>query len=330
MLGVLAAFSLCGMSAGALSAGEMPRQLIPVGHTVGVKMFSEGVLVVGLTTLDGTGSTASPAREGGVRTGDLILSVDGTEVESAQHLQQLVQQTEGEEMSLTLRRGQRQLSVQCTAAVGADGEYHLGAWIRDSMAGIGTVTFYDPESGLLGALGHGVTDADTGQIMPLESGSIIGSSVKAVRRGSSGSPGELRGEFHEQQVLGQLLSNTERGIFARAEACAVLTAQEALPVAKAAQVRCGTATVLSNIRGDAVEEFEIEIEKCSLASGSRNMVLRITDPELLSLTGGIVQGMSGSPIIQDGKIVGAVTHVFVDDPAKGYGIFIENMLDAAG
>ena len=166
LLALLAVFAACTVSAGALSADEMPRKLIPVGHTVGVKLFSEGVLVVGLTTLDGTGNTPCPARESGVRTGDLILSVDGTEVESAQHLQQLVQQTEGEEMDLALRRGQRQLSVQCTAAVGTDGEYHLGAWIRDSMAGIGTVTFYDPESGLLGALGHGVTDTDTGQILP--------------------------------------------------------------------------------------------------------------------------------------------------------------------
>jgi len=200
------------------------------------------------------------------------------------------------------------------------------------MAGIGTVTFYDPQTGAFAALGHGITDVDTGKLMPLSRGSVMAASVKAVKRGASGSPGELRGDFDLTRDLGLLYANTECGIFGvlpqenRPEAVG-----EAIPVARRTEVRTGKAVILANCRGDEVCAYEIEIEKLYGGSApTRNLLLRVTDPALIALTGGIVQGMSGSPIVQDGKLVGAVTHVLLDDPQRGYGILAENMLSASG
>ena len=208
----------------------------------------------------------------------------------------------------------------------------LGAWIRDSMAGIGTMTFYDPLSGRFGALGHGVTDVDTGGLMPLEHGSIMDATVKAVKRGESGSPGELRGSFDLTRDSGSLYANTDCGLFGVIEGESnALGTQNAVPVAQRGEVAVGAASILANCEGDAVREYAVEIERIYAGSSpTRNMLVRVTDPELLACTGGIVQGMSGSPILQNGKLVGAVTHVLVNDSARGYGIFIENMLDAAG
>ena len=191
------------------------------------------------------------------------------------------------------------------------------------MAGIGTMTFFDPQSGTFGALGHGVTDVDTGQLLPLDHGSIMDASVKAVKKGERASPGELKGDFDLTR---------DSGIFGKlsAEDAAKITGA-ALPIAKKDEVKTGKATILATVSGNETREYDIEIEKIYSPSGStRNLLLRVTDEELLAQTGGVVQGMSGSAILQDGKIIGAVTHVLLDDPSRGYGIFIENMLSAAG
>ena len=231
-----------------------------------------------------------------------------------------------------MRRGGRLVKLAVCPKKGQDGVCRLGAWIRDSMAGIGTVTFYDPQTGAFAALGHGITDVDTGKLMPLSRGSVMAASVKAVKRGASGSPGELRGDFDLTRDLGSLYANTECGIFGvlpqenRPEAVG-----EAIPVARRTEVRTGKAVILANCRGNEVCAYEIEIEKLYGGSApTRNLLLRVTDPALIALTGGIVQGMSGSPIVQDGKLVGAVTHVLLDDPQRGYGILAENMLSASG
>lgn len=199
------------------------------------------------------------------------------------------------------------------------------------MAGIGTMTFYDPQSGVFGALGHGVTDTDTGKLLPLDHGSIMDASVKGVRKGELSAPGELRGEFDLTRDSGTLYANTEQGIFGTltAEDAAHMT-EDAIPIAKKSEVTTGAATILCTVEGAETREYDIEVEKiCTLSGETRNLLLRVTDEELLARTGGVVQGMSGSPIIQNGKLVGAVTHVLVNDPTRGYGIFIENMLNAA-
>ena len=314
-----------GVTAHGAGQDTSPRMLVPVGHTVGIKLFARGVMVVKLS--DGE----TPAKDCGLRTGDIIVKCGGTSVTSTEQFQSLLQERGKAATDLQVRREGSQMTLSVSPEQNEEGEYCIGAWIRDSMAGIGTMTFYDPESGAFGALGHGVTDTDTALLMPFSSGSILPSTVKAVKKGTAGEAGELRGDFNLTEELGKLYANTASGIFgtvAPGEFAERLG--EALPVASAGEVRTGPATILSNIRGDEVAEYEIEILKVTEdAEDGRDLVLSVTDPELVAATGGIVQGMSGSPILQDGKFVGAVTHVLLNDPSRGYGILLENMLEAS-
>ncbi len=315
------------------AAGEPTtgRCVVPVGRAVGIKLFSDGVLVVGLSDVQGAQQASSPARDMGLKVGDVITHVNGKEVDTIEQVQTAIQTLAGRPMTLKVTRRDKQLQLSGSAACTGQGNYQLGAWIRDSMAGIGTMTFYDPQSGVFGALGHGVNDVDTARLMTMQSGSILYSTVNDVKKGCAGQPGELRGSFDLQRDLGQLYVNTDAGIFGRMEQQIAPTA-DPIPVASRDEVRPGPATILSNVAGDEVKEYQVDIVHVYPAQAGelRNLMLKVTDPQLLECTGGIVQGMSGSPIIQNGKLVGAVTHVLVNDPTRGYGIFIENMLDAAG
>ena len=328
------AFSLLRPTAAAcFSFGktETERTVIPVGRTVGIKLFSRGVMVVGLTDVATEDGAESPARACGLRTGDIITHIDGQQVDSIEQVQSLLQSTGGEELAIQLTRGGRMVETTAAAAqCMTDGSYRLGAWIRDSMAGIGTITYYDPESGKFAALGHGINDVDTKLLMPLESGAIMGSSVTDVQTGAKGTPGELHGKFDLDRDLGTLYANTDCGVFGVTDGADDRFTGDPVPVAKAGEVKVGAATILSNVEGDKVESFDVEILRIYRCTGqdSRSMMVRVTDPELLEKTGGIVQGMSGSPILQNGKLVGAVTHVLINDPQCGYGIFAETMLDA--
>ena len=325
------AFLLCSpilaMAADVTDSGSTQtssaRMLVPVGHTIGIKLFARGVLVVKLT--DG----GTPAKECGLQTGDVIVKCGGVSVTSSEQFQSLLQKNGDSAMDLQVRRDGDSMTLSVEPEQNDKGVYCIGAWIRDSMAGIGTMTYYDPATGDFGALGHGITDTDTALLMPFSNGSILPSTVKAVKRGETGSAGELRGDFDLDTSLGDLYANTESGIFGTlavsdyAPAC-----QDAVPIGEAVP---GPAVIRSNVEGDAVEEYEIEILKVvSGTSDGRDLVISVTDPKLLKATGGIVQGMSGSPILQNGKLVGAVTHVLLNDPCKGYGISMETMLKAAG
>ena len=351
LLGFFAAAAIAMPSAQA--ADRTVSELIPVGQTVGVKLFSDGVLVVGFS--DGE----SPAKDCGLKEGDVITAIGGQSLDTIEEFRQLLAENGEDAAALTVKRGSRTIELSAEPEKDEDGEYRLGAWVRDSMAGIGTMTFFDPQSGTFGALGHGindidtallmplergsilpasvalghgVTDVDTGQLLPLDHGSIMDASVKAVKKGERASPGELKGDFDLTRDSGTLYANTECGIFGKLSAeDAAKIVGAALPVAKKDEVKTGKATILATVSGNETREYDIEIEKIYSPSGStRNLLLRVTDEELLAQTGGVVQGMSGSAILQDGKIIGAVTHVLLDDPSRGYGIFIENMLSAAG
>ena len=300
------------------AAGE--RMLVPVGHTVGIKLFARGVVVAKLP--DGR----TPARACGLRAGDVILSCDGREVTSTEQFQRLLQERGEEGARLEVQRSRRRLELPVEPTRNEQGVYCIGAWVRDSMAGIGTMTYYDPADGSFGALGHGITDVDTALLMPFSNGSILPSAVKAVKRGAVGSAGELRGRFDLTGDLGPLYANTSQGIFGK------LTGTERpsgkpVPVGEAA---VGPATILANVEGDEVKTYAVEILEADPHDPmGHHLLLAVKDAELLSKTGGIVQGMSGSPIMQKGKLVGAVTHVLLNDPTKGYGISMDSMLKAA-
>ncbi len=310
-----------------LCPAESARTLVPVGRAVGIKLFSEGVMVVGIA--ESAQGGPSPAETAGLAEGDRILAINGEEVQSTEHVQELLREFEGDALTLSVFREDQELELSLAPERGESG-CRMGAWIRDSMAGIGTVTYYDPASGRFAALGHSINDVDTGLLMPLADGAVMNATVTMVKKGAAGAPGELKGEFNLTRDLGELYDNNECGVFGTM-AASELVSGEALPVARASQVKAGKATILADISEAGVREYEIEISRIYPLSGStRNMLVTVTDEALLAATGGIVQGMSGSPIIQDGKLVGAVTHVLVNDPTRGYGIFIENMLEAAG
>ena len=314
----------------AAAADQKPRMVIPLGQAVGIKLFSQGVLVVGLTDIATDQGLASPAKACGIRTGDVITHINDAQVSSIEEVQTILQDLNGQEMELNVLRAEEELELTTRAAqCSADGAYKLGAWIRDSMAGIGTLTFVEPATGLFGTLGHGINDVDTAVLMKLQTGAITPAKVVGIVKGQEGRPGELRGAFTSQEDLGQLFANTPQGVFGHLTQGDLFSGQ-AIPTATPEEVQEGKATILSTVDGTQAEAYTVEITKvCHNASDTRDLMLKVTDQRLLEKTGGIVQGMSGSPIIQNGKLVGAVTHVLVNDPTRGYGIFIENMLEAA-
>lgn len=297
-----------------LSASALPMSLIPGGCTVGVKLYTEGLMVTGF-------EIGSAAKAAGLKKGDVIVAADGKAIHTTEALRECL----GEDrVLLTVLRNGKRASFCVTPR-----EDTIGAYVKDSVAGIGTVTYYDPNTGAFGALGHGVCGTDAEHIMPMMAGVVVPSNVTEVRKGSGGDPGELKGTFDVEHIWGEVTRNTERGIFG---SLSVPLNGKPLPVGRASEVKQGAATIMSNVNGREIRSYEVEILKVFSddRASDRNLLLRIKDEELLNQTGGIVQGMSGSPIIQDGRLVGAVTHVLVNDPTRGYGIFIENMLDAAG
>ena len=296
---------------------QAAKLLVPVGEVVGLSL-SEGTVTVAAFHE----SYGAAAREAGIQIGDEIVSVDGLAVDSVQDLYEGLKRSGGT-VNLCLRRNGRDRQVHISPTATAEGP-RLGVYIREGVTGIGTVTWYDPDRGTFGCLGHGISDS-RGALAPMESGWVYEAAVESVKRGEPGEPGQLRGAVQAQTPAGRLKSNTAFGVFGSG----AKWTGEALPAAEPEEVREGPAQILSNVSGDEIALYDVQILKCRPDGGGRDLVLKVTDPELLSATGGIVAGMSGSPIIQDGKLVGAVTHVLVNDPTTGYGIFIENMLDAA-
>ena len=296
------------------------RTLVPGGQVIGIELSDGCVTVAAFDDVLGAASRAA-----GLRVGDQILAVDDHAVDSAQDIRHALERSDGT-VELQLERGGREMEITVCPRVTEQGP-RLGVYLRQGITGVGTVTWYDPDSGTFGALGHGVNTAN-GDLLPMRQGSVYKASVAGVQKGQAGAPGQLAGELESKTPVGVLSKNTAQGIFGTVQQG---WPGEALPVGSAEEVRPGGATIRSTVCCGQVREYSVEILKIypNAAATVRNMLLRVTDPALLEATGGIVQGMSGSPIIQDGKLVGAVTHVLVNDPTTGYGIFIENMLDAA-
>ena len=317
------------MSAVPTELPEIGDKLIPLGKTTGIKLFSKGTMVVGFADLESCGH--SPAKVGGLQMGDVLLKLNGKEIHGNEGMTSMLSTLESENAVFTILREEKELQIPVKAVYDPSLQcWRIGAWIRDSVAGIGTVTFVDPETGVFGALGHGICDADTGKLVTFGTGSVMPSSVASVQKSKSGTPGQLCGQFDLVHDQGWLVENHATGIYGVLTRSEFYAGEQAMEVAERTDLKEGPATILSCVEGDEAQEYDVQIVKVYRNGGGRDLLLEVTDPDLLAVTGGIVQGMSGSPIIQDGKLVGAVTHVLVNDPTRGYGIFIENMLDAAG
>ncbi len=314
-----------------VSANVLPDlRLIPSGRTVGVQMDTDGLLVLGTGYVEGENGKKSEPCKGVLQSGDLIQSVNGEQMKNKECFLSAVEQENGAPVQIGFMRDDTKMKAKIKPVYSpADKSYKLGVWIRDSIQGIGTVTFFDERTNHFGALGHGIYDVDTGQLMSLKQGHITASHLTEIIKGKKGEPGELSGVILADHVLGEIEKNTDIGIYGTGETAAFTG--KSYPIALQHEIKEGEAVLLSNIAGGEPLAYEIAIERVypNGRDANKSMVIRVTDRRLLETTGGIVQGMSGSPIIQDGKLIGAVTHVFVNDPTKGYGIFIENMLDAA-
>ncbi len=307
--------------------------LVPGGNAIGVRLNTKGVLVVAVTDVIGIdGKRYDPAKDAGIKTGDSILEINNVKVKDAEHVVELLNEIQDSKVKIVIERNNIRFETEVTPIKSMqDNSYRLGIWVRDKTAGIGTLTFYDEESKVFGALGHGITDMDTGNLLNVEYGKIMNAKIANIEQGKRGSPGEIRGIFYEtENVLGEIIKNSPYGIYG------VITDKfiksnkvKSLPIGFKEEVKEGKAYILTTIDNNKVEKFEIEILKAQPQqfANQKGMTIRVTDKRLLQKTGGIVQGMSGSPIIQDGKIIGAITHVFVNDPTKGYGIYIEWMLE---
>ncbi len=301
-------------------------QLIPLGRTTGIKLFSQGTMVVGFSDLDSTGTC--PAKAGGLQEGDVLIALNGHEIAGNESVTALLAALPDEHAVFTVLREGKQVTAKVQAVYDPTLDCHrIGAWIRDSVAGIGTITFVDPRTGVFAALGHGICDADTGKLVDFGTGSVMPSTVTGVEKGKNGAPGQLRGQFDLIHDQGWLACNRESGIYGMLTTDDLYENAKPMAVAGREELKPGKATILSNVSGSETREYTVEILKVYGGSSGRELLLEITDPDLLAATGGIVQGMSGSPIIQNGKLVGAVTHVLVNDPTRGYGISAQTMLE---
>ncbi len=300
------------------------KYLVPGGNIFGIRLYTKGVMVVKIEGVQTQDKKENPGLKAGLRKGDIILSVDGVNISDNDTLSKIISSSDGKTLVFEVERNKKILNIEFTPILSSDNTYKGGLWIRDSTAGIGTVTFYDSENNIFGGLGHAICDVDTGEVMPLSGGDAVKATVKGCYKGTKGVPGELCGVFNGKS-LGPIYINNETGIYGVINNTD--NKNSSIPVALPAEAKEGKAQIISTVDENGPEYYDIEITKIYNGNkDNRNMIIKVTDEKLLKKTGGIVQGMSGSPIIQNNMLIGAVTHVFVDNATEGYGIFAENMI----
>lgn len=287
------------------------------GEVVGIKLLATGVLVMGLDRQDTN-----------LEVGDIILKVDSQKIETNIELSNLAKDSQGRELELTISRQGKEFTSKVVPILDSiTNEYKMGIWGKDSSAGVGTITFYDKKTGKFAALGHGVTETRENYILPITVGGITKTTIYSIKKGISKIPGELKGTI-SNETIGDIVWNTDKGIYGVLMNNSLYQDKKTMKIMPKSKIKEGRASIYCTLDDNQVKEYEIEIEKVLLtSSGNKNMIIRVTDEELIEKTGGIIQGMSGSPIVQDGKLVGAVTHVFLNDPTRGYGVFVENMIE---
>ena len=305
---------------------DTPKTVLPGGMAFGVKLSCDGLIVVGFTEVVTENGSCMPAYEAGLRINDRIFSVNGTSVKNSEDFVRLIECCERPAEIGYERDGQTCRTKLKPVYCSEDGRYKTGMWIRDTTAGIGTITYLEPETGFFAGLGHGICDPNTGELLPMRQGEVLEVSISGVSKGAAGRPGELKGYFADK-TMGVLLGNTDCGVYGILQDIpSEAKNTEKIPLGNRATVHPGEAYILCTLSGSAIEQYSICITEIA-EEAAGNFAITVTDPKLIEKTGGIVQGMSGSPIIQNGKLIGAVTHVLINEPTQGYGIFIDEMME---
>jgi len=329
-IAILSAAVMLVLSTGAYAIS--PEKVIPMGDTVGIDFQTKGVIIEDMNSYtDDSGKTVSPCADAGLKVGDVIFAINEIEISDPESIKTAISGCNGKAISLTVERNGTMQKYSVLPYKNAKGAYELGLWLKNGVTGLGTLTFYDGESGLYGALGHPVSDENSGKPIEVKEGTLYSAEVTGIEKGKTGTPGRLNGSIDGENSIGSVEKNSVYGIYGKLDASSVDSMGEYIPVAEEDEIELGTAQIICSVSGEK-ERYDAEILRIynGSASEGKTVMIKVTDERLLSLTGGIVQGMSGSPIIQNGKLIGAVTHVLVSDPTRGYGIGIEKMLEAAG
>ena len=310
-----------------ITVNVIPKtKVVPVGKAIGMKLYTDGVLVVGMSEIEGQ----KPYENSGIQEGDRIVQINQNEIDTTDDLMQVVNKCNGKEISIKYMRDDETKTTSITPVKNQNNEYKLGLWVRDAAAGVGTLTFYEPSSKMFATLGHGILDVDTSEIIKIENGELVTTNILSIDKGEKGSPGEIRGTIESGQTIGSISKNTEFGVFGLLSKPSYLAINEneAIDVCLRSEIQEGKAQIICELENGKKEYYDIEIQKIFINNNKDNksMLIRVTDKDLLEKTGGIIQGMSGAPIVQNGKFVGAITHVLVNDPTMGYGVFADIML----
>lgn len=309
-----------------ISVNVIPKvNVIPLGNAIGLKLYTEGVLIVGMSEIEGK----RPYEFSGIKEGDRIISIDNKKIETTEDLIETVNSSKGKEVSIKYVRENSEEVTNITPVQTKQNEYKLGLWVRDAAAGVGTASFYIPSTGMFASLGHGITDIDTGDLITISNGELVSTNIVSIQKGEKGKPGEIKGSIEGSSKIGEVYKNTSFGIFGKVSNKNSLKVTESeMEILNRDEIKKGKAQIICELEDGKKEHYDIEIQRIYTANNKDNksMLIKITDERLLERTGGIIQGMSGSPIIQNGKFVGAVTHVLVNDPTTGYGVFADMML----
>lgn len=318
-----------------ISVNVIPKTyVVPLGNAVGLKLYTSGVLVVGMGEIEGDNNIRyKPYENSGIEEGDRIIAINQNTVTCTADLVNQVNASKGKEVTVDYIREETTLQTSITPAKGSDNNYKLGLWVRDAAAGVGTVSFYEPATKTFAALGHGIQDVDTGKLLQIAKGDFVTTKIISITKGKKGNPGKIQGSIENSTVIGQISKNTDFGVFGTLTNTTSLNinVNDAMEVASRDEIKEGKASIICTLEDGKKKEYEIEIQKIYRNNNENNksMLVKVTDQELLEKTGGIIQGMSGSPVIQNNKVIGALTHVLVGDPGAGYAVFADLMIKQA-
>ena len=300
--------------------------VIPLGKAIGMKMYTKGVLVVGMSEIEGN----KPYENSGIQTGDKIIEINNKKINNTEELIECVNSSNGKSVQITYISDNKEEVTNILPVKTGENEYKLGLWVRDAAAGVGTLTFYEPSTGEFGALGHGINDVDTYELIDIANGELVTTNIIDIVKGEDGTPGEIRGVIDGESTIGSIYKNTSYGVYGKVtdKSRLNLSNNNELEVANRSEITTGKAQIMCELENGKVKKYDIEIQKLFLENNQNNksMLIKVTDEELIEKTGGIIQGMSGAPIIQNSKFIGAVTHVLVNDSKMGYAVFADLMI----